>query len=64
MKIDVYFIEFYLYKKYNQKLEDYFDVNKSVSSRWRNYGFPERRLNEFSYREGTIDIIELLKKIY
>lgn len=62
--IDVFFIEFYIMKKYSQKIEEYFNVNKSISSRWRNYSFPERRLDEFKYREGTTDIIELLKRIY
>ncbi len=64
MKLDVDFIEFYIKKKYGQKLEEYFDVNKSVSSKWRNSNFPERRLNEFVWREGTQDLIELLKRIY
>lgn len=62
--IDVFFIEFYIMKKYSQKIEEYFNVNKSISSRWRNHSFPERRLNEFKYREGSIDMIELLKRIY
>jgi len=64
MKIDVDFIEFYIKKKYSLKLEDYFSVTKSVSSSWRNERFPEKRLHEFSYREGTSDMIELLKRIY
>jgi hypothetical protein len=64
MKLDVDFIEFYIKKKYGQKLEEYFDVNKSVSSKWRNSNFPERRLNEFVWRERTQDLIELLKRIY
>jgi len=64
MKIDIYFIEFYIFKKYNQKLEEYFDVNKSVSSKWRNDKFPVRRLKEFEWRENSIDIIELIKRIY
>ena len=64
MKIDVDFIEFYIKKKYSQKLEEYFDVNKSVSSKWRNSSFPERRFSEFVWREGTQDLIELLKRIY
>jgi hypothetical protein len=64
MKIDVYFIEFYIFKKYDQKLEEYFNVNKSVSSRWRTDYLPEKRLHEFVYREGTSDMIELLKGIY
>jgi hypothetical protein len=64
MKIDVEFIEFYIKKKYNIKLEEYYDVNKSISSRWRNNSFPDKRLYEFVYKEGTSDIIELIKKIY
>lgn len=64
MKIDVDFIEFYIKKKYKQKLEDYYGVTKSVSSAWRNTSFPEKRLHEFAYKEGTSDLVELLKKIY
>lgn len=62
--IDVKFIEFYLKCKYSKKLEEYFEVNKSVVSKWRNESFPERRLKEFSYREGTLDIKELFSRIY
>jgi hypothetical protein len=64
MDIDIDFIEFYIKKKYEQKLEEYFDVNKSISSKWRNKSFPERRLKEFLYREGTLDIFQLIHKIY
>ena len=64
MKIDVHFIEFYIFKKYNQKLEEYYIVNKSVASKWRNTSFPEKRLHEFVFREGTSDILELFKRIY
>jgi hypothetical protein len=62
--IDIYFIEFYISRRYSQKLEEYFEVNKSVSSGWRKNNFPERRLKEFMYREGTLDIQTLLKRIY
>ena len=62
--IDIFFIEFYIQRKYSQKLEEYFEVNKSVSSKWRNDTFPDRRLKEFSYREGTLDVYELMNKIY
>ena len=62
--LDIYFIEFYIKCKYLQKLEEYFDVNKSVSSKWRNESFPERRLKEFFYREGTLDLKELFGRIY
>ena len=62
--IDIQFIEFYISKKYNKKLEEYFNVNKSVASKWRNISFPKRRIEEFYWREGTIDIKELIDKIY
>jgi hypothetical protein len=64
MKIDVHFIEFYIFKKHSKRLEEYYDVNKSVASKWRNNHFPEKRLHEFVFREGSSDIIELIKKIY
>lgn len=64
MEIDVYFIEFYIFKKYNQKIYEYFDVNKSAITKWKNVSFPKKRLHEFVFREGTSDIIELIKKIY
>lgn len=64
MKLDVIFIEFYIKKKYDQKIEDYFGVNKSVASKWRNKNFPESRLHEFVFKEGTSDILELFKKLY
>lgn len=62
--IDVYFIEFYIGRKYNQKLEDYFDVVKSVSSGWRHGKFPKTRLHEFCFKEGSIDVFELFSRIY
>jgi hypothetical protein len=62
--IDLDFIEFYIYKKHNQKIYDYFSVNKSVITKWRNFGLPEKRLHEFVYREGTQDIIDLIKRVY
>ena len=62
--IDIDFIEFFIKKRYNQKLEEYFDVNKSVASKWRNDKFPERRMKEFLFREKTLDIFNLIKLIY
>ena len=64
MKIDIYFIEFFIKKKYGKTIDDYFEVTRPVASNWRNNKFPDRRLKEFFYREGTLDIIELIKKIY
>jgi hypothetical protein len=63
MTIDIHFIEFYISKKYEQRIYDYFKVNKSVITKWRS-SFPEKRLHEFVYREGYSDMIELLKRIY
>lgn len=51
-------------KNDRQRLEEYFEVNKSVASNWRKKSFPERRLKEFSYREGTLDTEELFSRIY
>ena len=62
--IDIYFIEFYISKKNGEKLEDYFEVTKAVASKWRKHSFPERRLKEFLYREGTLDVKELINRIY
>ena len=62
--IDIDFIEFYIKKKYSQKLDEYFNVTKSVASKWRNKSFPERRLEEFYYRENTLDINDLIGRIY
>ena len=62
--MDIYFIEFYISRKYNQKLEDYFKVVKSVASGWRHGKFPNTRLHEFCFREGTNDIFKLFESIY
>jgi hypothetical protein len=62
--IDIEFIEFYIKKKYNIKLEEYFNVNKSVASKWRNISFPQKRLHEFTHRECSNNIIDLFLKIY
>ena len=62
--IDLNFIEFYVKVQYNQKLHEYYFVNKSVISNWRTRGIPEKRLKEFAYREKTDDIHELFEKIY
>jgi len=62
--MDFKFIEFFINKKYNQKVEDYFSISKSVASSWRNKNFPEKRLHEFCYREKSSNILELFKKLY
>lgn len=62
--IDLKFIEFYVDKMYNLKLEEYFKVTKQIASNWRNKKFPERRKDEFFYREGSKNVSDLIKKIY
>jgi hypothetical protein len=62
--MDINFIEFYIKKRYSQKIEDYFGVVKSVASGWRHGKFPKTRLHEFYYREKTDNIFELFERIY
>jgi len=63
--MDFTFIEFYIKKKYNQKVEEYFDVNKASVSYWRTSGeIPEKRLLQFQIKEGTLNVKELFEKIY
>lgn len=63
-EIDIDFIEFYIKKKYNQRLHDYFSVSRPVASAWRNDKFPDNRLMEFIRKEETISIIELFDILY
>jgi hypothetical protein len=65
-KLDVHFIELYIKKMYREDLSQYYLVTPGVTSRWRNnYGvFPDSRIHEFTFREGSNDIVELLKRIY
>jgi hypothetical protein len=63
--IDFIFIEFYIQKKYDQKVEKYFNIGKQSVSSWRKSNqVPERRLYEFSLREGSSNIEELFKFLY
>lgn len=62
--IDFDFMEFYIKKKYSIKVEEYFEVTKSIVSKWRNVNVPEGRLNEFMVKEGSLDIHELFSRIY
>jgi hypothetical protein len=62
--LDLKFIEFYVRSIYNQSMEEYYFVNKSVISGWRHRNFPQKRIKEFIYREKTDNIHELFEKIY
>jgi hypothetical protein len=62
--IDIYFIEFYLKKKYQQNVDTYFEVSRPVLSVWRKKGLPAQRLKEFLEREKSVDVFTLFEKIY
>ena len=63
--IDFKFLEFYINKKYNQKVESYFDIGKQSISDWRTSNqVPSRRLVEFHQKEGSLDLITLFKSLY
>ena len=62
--IDIQFIEFYIKKKYNQNMCEYFGVSKPVLSVWRHRHFPEGRINEFCRKEKGYSAHELFDKIY
>ena len=63
--VDFLFIELYIMKMYNQKVENYFDIGKQSISGWRVTNIiPPRRLLEFYNREGSMDINILFNKIY
>lgn len=61
--MDFLFLEFYIQKKYNQKVGEYFNVSKQSVSQWKGE-IPEKRLLQFHLREGSIIPEELIKKIY
>lgn len=62
--IDIQFIQFYIKKKYDLSIEEYFSVSKPVVSGWRNNKFPGGRLKEFLEKEGTIEPNILFERIY
>ena len=62
--IDIYFIEFYLKKKYQQNVDTYFEVSRPVLSVWRKKGLPQGRIDEFLRREKSFDVFELFERIY
>lgn len=62
--IDIDFIQLYIKKMYNKKIDEYFDISKPVLSIWRKKGMPTKRLSEFIVREESFDIYELFDRIY
>jgi len=63
--MDFLFLEFYIQKKYNQKVEEYFNTTRQSVSLWKKSNIiPEKRLLQFQLKEGSIDPKELFIKIY
>lgn len=62
--MDILFIEFYIKKRYNQKLQEYFNVSSPIVSIWKNKSFPGNRLKQFMDKEGTLDYNILFNRIY
>jgi hypothetical protein len=64
-KIDFLFIQLYIKKKYNKKVEEYFNTTKQSVSDWRiKNELPAIRLIQFYDSEKTLDLEKLLKIIY
>jgi len=61
--MDFLFLEFYIQKKYGQKVEEYFKVSRQSISQWKE-SIPEKRLLQFQVKEGSIDPKELFEKLY
>jgi len=63
--MDFLFLDFYIKKKYDIKLEEYFNVGRQSVSDWRiSNTIPEKRLLQFQVKEGSIDPKELFKQFY
>lgn len=63
--IDFLFIELFIKKKYNQKVEEYFNIGKQSVSDWRkSNSIPPKRLLYFYNKENSMYIQTLFEKIY
>jgi hypothetical protein len=63
--MDFLFLEFFIQKKFNQKVEEYFNVGRQSVSDWRiSNTIPEKRLLQFQVKEGSIDPKELFRQFY
>ena len=63
--MDFLFLEFYIKKKYDQKVEEYFNTTRQSVSLWRKSNIiPEKRLLQFQVKEGSIEPRELFLKIF
>jgi len=63
--MDFLFLQFYIKKKYNQSIDEYFSIGKQSTSDWKVANkIPPQRILEFYDKEGSIDILILFKKLY
>jgi len=63
--MDFLFLKFYIRKKYDQDISDYFNVGKQSVSDWRRSNIiPPKRLLEFLEKEGSLDPKELINRLY
>ena len=63
--MDFLFLQFYIRKKYNQDISEYFNIGKQSTSDWRRAGkIPPQRLLEFFEKEGSLDPRKLISDIY
>ncbi len=63
--MDFLFLQFFIKKKYNQDISEYFSIGKQSASDWRRAGkIPPQRLLEVLEKEGSLDPKELIFKIY
>jgi hypothetical protein len=63
--MDLLFLEFYIQKKHNKSIEEYFNISRQSSAQWRKLNqIPEKRLLQFQLKEGSIDPKELFEKLY
>jgi hypothetical protein len=63
--LDFKFLEFYIDKKYNMKVETYFNISKHSVSLWRTTNtIPAKRIVDFLNKEKTLNVNELLNNLY
>lgn len=62
--MDIIFMEFYIKKRYNKKLQEYFNVSSPIISLWKKKHIPGIRLKEFLEKEGSLDTNILFERIY